>query len=127
MTPVSQSLSTSQLTVDVYMTSVGGKTYHVLGPVVYADASDTQEYYSNFAANKTYTMSVNPNNPYVSLIATGTTAVVNMGPCGLSQGIFSRPGNVTISVVLTSTVATQSPGHECKSVDYWISIRNPGH
>ncbi len=43
----------------------------------------------------------------MSLIATGTTAVVNLGPCGLSQGIFSHPGNVTISLVLTSTVATK--------------------
>jgi peptide/nickel transport system permease protein len=107
MTPISQSLSTSQLTVDMYLTSVGGKTYQVLGPAVYADASDTQEYYSEFAANKTYTMSVNPNNPYVSLVATGSTAVLNLGPCGLSQGIFSHPGNVTVSLVLTSTVATK--------------------
>ncbi|MFI5421617.1 MAG: ABC transporter permease [Nitrososphaerales archaeon] len=104
VTPLSKSLSTTQFTIDMYMKSVGGRIFHILGPAVYTDPTDSQEYYNNFNTNHTYNMFSNPSNPKVSLLATGSTAVISFGACGLSQGIFAHPGNVTLSLVLSSTV-----------------------
>jgi len=86
------------------MKSVGGLNYHVMGPAVYTDPTDSLEYYGSFKANNSYSLFAGTGNPKVSLLSTGSTAVISLGPCGLAEGIFTHPGNVTVSFAISSTV-----------------------
>lgn len=105
LTPTGQNLSTTDLTLNIYITS-GASTYHILDPSVYANPADASEYYSNFTTGQTYNIYADSKNVYVNLLATGSTLPTNLGGCGLPNAVLDGPRNITISYVLTSSVAT---------------------
>jgi peptide/nickel transport system permease protein len=106
ITPLDQTLATKDLSVDIYITDASGQVFHVLGPAVYADPDDSQEYFASFPKGQPSRLTADPKNPFVNLLATGSSAVVTMGQCGLPQGIFGKPGNITVTYRITSEVAT---------------------
>lgn len=107
VTPLEGNLSTSQLVVNEYLKSVTGKVYNVLGPVMYANEGDPFSYVSSFPQGQETQLHVDSSDPYSNMLATGTISSTNLGQCGLSQGIFSHPGNVTISYMISSQVSTK--------------------
>jgi len=105
--PRNQSLSTTNTTINIYITS-GGNTYHILDPSVYADPSDAAEYYANFTAGQTYALLADSKNVFVNLLATGNTIPTNLGGCGLPNAILDGPRNITVSYVISSSVPTSA-------------------
>ena len=106
LTPLNQTLATNDLSVDIYIKDASSKVFHILSPAVYADPGDSLEYFSNFPKGQPSRLIADANNPFVNLQATGSSIVVTMGQCGLSQGIFGRPGDLTITYIITSKVTT---------------------
>jgi peptide/nickel transport system permease protein len=103
MIPLDKTISSNDLTLDIYLTDPSGKEFHLLGPSVYGDPGDSMEYFASFAQGQPSTLIADPVNPYVNILATGSPVVLNMGACGLPQGIF-RPGEMKVAFVLASTV-----------------------
>jgi peptide/nickel transport system permease protein len=106
LTSLSQNLSTSDITVQEYVQAVSGKTYNIMSPLIYTNQGDHFTYVSSFSAGKPQRLTVDSNDAFVLLQATGTLSPANLGACGLSQGVFARPGNVTVSFSISSDVST---------------------
>lgn len=104
ITPLDRSLSTNDMSVDIYIQPNSAQPYHLLGPAVYTDPGDSLEYFSSFPQGQPSTLVADPSNPDVNLLATGSPVVMNMGACGLAQGIF-RHGHFTETFAVSSQVA----------------------
>ena len=101
--PLDRTLSSNDLSVDIYLTDPAGTVFHILGPSVYADPGDSIEYFASFPQGQPATLIADPVNPYVNILATGSPEVLNMGACGLPQGVF-RPGTMKAEFAVTSKV-----------------------
>ena len=106
ITPLNRNLTTSQLTLNIYAKSVGGQTYHILSPVVYTNPVDPYVHFSSFKSRTPYTLYADNKDFYVTELAKSASSVhtVQFGFCGPAQTIFSKPGNVTISYLISSNV-----------------------
>jgi peptide/nickel transport system permease protein len=104
VTPVGTDLTTAQLSVNIYMKSVSGKLYHVFGPTLYQNPGDHVSYVRSFPAGTATSLSLDSNDINSNFLAVGVPTVTNLGQCGLPQGIFPRPGNVTMSISVSSRV-----------------------
>jgi peptide/nickel transport system permease protein len=107
ITPLTGNLSTSQLNVTESLTSVGGKTYEVLGPEMYTNPGDHFAYVKSFTQERGTALDVDSNDLYSILLATGTFTPPSFGQCGIAQGIFSRPGNATVTYTISSQVSAR--------------------
>jgi peptide/nickel transport system permease protein len=107
LTPLSSDLSTSEVTVDIYIKpSYSSTAYHILSPAVYADNPGTSApYFGSFPMGQTARLIADNNDPFVNLLAFGTLAPKD-GVCGFTQYAFNRPGPITISYVITATNST---------------------
>ncbi len=104
--PLSENLTTSQLTIDMYITSVTGRVYHIDSPNVYTNPADVYQHLTSFNKGTTYSITANGKDNLVSSLALASSSGVNVirTGCGLPQDIFSNPGNITISYVIASSV-----------------------
>ncbi len=106
LTPLNRNLSTTDLTLNIYATSVSGQTYHFYGPDVYTNPLDSYEHFSAFKAGTAYKLYADNKDFYVTQLAKPVSSVntVNFGFCGVAQTLFSKPGNATISYIVSSSV-----------------------
>jgi peptide/nickel transport system permease protein len=107
VTPLSGNLSTSQLNVTESVTSVRGKTYELLAPATYTYTGDHFTYVKSFTVGSPTSLTVDSDDLYSIYLATGTFTPSNFGQCGIAQGIFSGPGNVTVSFTVSSSVSAK--------------------
>jgi peptide/nickel transport system permease protein len=103
VTPQGKDISNSNLTVNEYLRGVTGRAFHVLGPdEMYTNPGDTFTYVKDFGAGNRTVLVADSADPYSTFTATGKFSSSSLGPCGLSQGVFSGPGNVTVSYSFSS-------------------------
>lgn len=107
ITPLAGNLSTNQLNVTESLTSVSGKTFEVLGPETYTNPGDHFAYVESFVQGRGATLGVDSNDLYSILLATGTFTPPSFGQCGIAQGIFSKPGDVTVAYTISSQISAK--------------------
>jgi peptide/nickel transport system permease protein len=100
-------LSNQDVQINEYMTSVSGKVFHVFGPDLYTNQGDHFAYVKSFPNGTAATLFLDSSDVYSNLLATNQLSPTNYGQCGLPQGIFTHPGDVTFSIAISGSTSAK--------------------
>ena len=107
VTSLGGNLSSGDLQVNEYMTSVTGRVFHVFGPSLYTAIADHFAYVKTFPKGASVNLFLDSSDVFSNLLATNSLSPTSLGQCGLPEGIFTHAGNVTLSYAVTASTSVK--------------------